>query len=348
MKSPLTKIMSSILTLFATAALLGCSDDSTTPTSDSQGSSETPSNAGTIARLRPVVDELLAPQAEIERLATDFVFVEGPVWIDDAEEPHLLFSDIPANRVYRWSESAGVTTFIDPVMPEDAKTGGRGGSNGLALDGNGRLVLCEHGNRRVARLEDDGSRATVADSYQGKRLNSPNDIVFLESGDAYFTDPPYGLAEQDEDPNKEQPHNGIYRLSTTGEVELMFSGQRRPNGIGLSPDENTLYVANSDAEQRTWFAYPIEADGSLGAQEVLLDLTDAMDPGVPDGLAVDEVGNIWGTGPGGVVIISPSGEHLGTVRTAELPANVGFGSDGYLYITARTSLYRVKTQVSGS
>ena len=307
---------------------------------------QTPAGEGeTIDRLDPRLDDLLAADAAVERVADGFQFIEGPVWVGDANDGHLLFSDIPGDTVYRWSEADGTSVFLNPVFLPELETGGQGGSNGLTLDLDGRVVLCEHGNRRLARIEADGSRVTLADRYGGRRLNSPNDIVYHSSGAAFFTDPPYGLASPDA---AELDWNGVYRLDPDGSVHLLADGQTRPNGIGLSPDERTLYVANSDGAARQWIAYPVDGDLGLGEGRVLLDLTDSADGGVPDGFAVDASGNLWASGPGGIVVISPEGDHLGTVRPGEQPANAAFGNDGMtLYITAQTGLYRIRTRVAG-
>ena len=300
---------------------------------------------GTIDRLDPRLDDLLAADAVVERIADGFQFIEGPVWVGGASDGHLLFSDIPGDTVYRWSEADGTSVFLNPVFLPELDTNGQGGSNGLTLDLEGRVVLSEHGNRRLARIEADGSRITLADRYEGRRLNSPNDVVYHSSGAAFFTDPPYGLASPDA---AELDWNGIYRLDPDGAVHLLADGQTRPNGIGLSPDERTLYVANSDGAARQWVAYPVNDDLGVGEGRVLLDLTDSADAGVPDGFAVDASGNLWASGPGGIVVISPEGDHLGTVRPLEQPANAGFGNDGRtLYITAQTGLYRIRTQVAG-
>ena len=322
--------------LLVTVAACGGGD----PADDSQS----PEPAASAPESVDQLDALLPADAAVERVAEGFQFIEGPVWVGDAVDGHLLFSDIPGDTVYRWSESDGTSVFLQPVLLPELETNGVGGSNGLTLDLEGRLVLCEHGNRRVARIEDDGSRITLADRYDGKRLNSPNDIVYHSTGAAFFTDPPYGLASPEAG---ELGFQGIYRLDPDGTVTLLSDIMTRPNGIGLSPDETTLYVANSDVE-RVWMAFPLSDDLNVGEGRVLLDLSASEDPGAPDGFAVDTQGNIWASGPGGVVIISPDGDHLGTIQTPELPANVAFGNDGHtLYMTSRTGLYRINTLVQG-
>jgi len=299
-------------------------------------------------RLVPTFDLLVPVDAVVEKVAGGFQFTEGPVWMP-GQPGGLLFSDIPANTVYRWREGDGSEVYLHPVMPDDSDTGGFGGSNGLALDSKGRLILCEHGNRRVARIEDDGSRTTLADRYENQRLNSPNDIVFHSTGAAFFTDPPYGLEDQDESPAKEQSHNGIYRLDLDGAVTLVSAGQTRPNGIGLSPDERTLYVANSDGvPNQLWMSYPVLDDLTLGEGAVFFDANEMEQPGWPDGLALDRSGNVYATGPGGVLVLDASGQHLGTIALDEVPTNAGWGDDGKtLYITAHTSLYRIKLSTEG-
>jgi gluconolactonase len=308
-------------------------------------------SVGTILRLDSALNVLVPIDATIEKVAGGFEFIEGPVWMP-GPQGRLLFSDIPANTVYSWSEDSGLQVLLNPVKHDDSDIGGVGGSNGLALDAEGRLILCEHGNRRVARMEADGSRTTLADRYDGKRLNSPNDIVFHSSGAAFFTDPPYGLEEQDADPAKEQSHNGIYRLDADGKVTLLATGQSRPNGIGLSPDEHTVYVANSDwPASPLWMSYPVLGDLTLGDATVLFDasgMTSDTYNGTPDGLTLDRTGNIYATGPGGVLIFNAQGKHLGTIELNEVAANVGWGDDGKtLYITASTSLYRIKLTADG-
>lgn len=308
-------------------------------------------SAGSVVRLDPALDAIVPIDAVVEKVAGDFLFIEGPVWMPGSPG-RILFSDIPASTVYSWSEDGGLDVFLQPVTPDDSETGASGGSNGLALDTEGRLVLCEHGNRRVARLENDGSRTTLADHYNDKRLNSPNDIIFHSTGAAFFTDPPYGLEGLDESPAKEQPHNGIYRLDLDGTVTLLSAGQTFPNGIGLSPDERTLYVANSDSPLRPHLmAYPVSDDLTLGEATVLFDasgLTGEIYNGTPDGLTLDRSGNIYASGPGGVMVLNAQGKHLGTIELDEVAANVGWGDDGKtLYISASTSLYRIKLTAEG-
>ena len=301
--------------------------------------------AGGILRVDPRLDALVPADARIEKLADGFVFTEGPVWIQS--ESRLLFSDVRANAIYQWTEAEGAGPFIDPVFEGDV-TGRRSiSSNGLTLDAEGRLIICEHGNRLISRLEADGTRTTLVDRYEGKRLNSPNDAVYSTDGWLYFTDPPYGLEGLEESPMRELDFNGIYRLSPDGELELLFADQTRPNGIALSPDETTLYVANSDANDKVWYAYDLGDDG-LSNRRVFYDVNDQVAPGAADGMTVDLAGNIFATGPGGVWIFAPDGTHLGSIQPDEVPANVGWGDDGRtLYMTAQTGLYRIRLTTEG-
>jgi len=304
---------------------------------------------GTVERLDPRFDALIPPGTELEVVADGFGFSEGPVWV--RKEGHLLFSDIPNNRVMRWHEQEGLSEFLKPsgYTGTDERRGGLG-SNGLTLDSRGQLILCQHGDRRIARLDKDGSFETIADRFMGRRLNSPNDAVFKSNGDLYFTDPPYGLPRGDQDPSKEIPFQGVYRLGTDGQLTLLTSDLSRPNGIAFSPDEKTLYVANSDPERALWMAYPVKEDGTLAPGRVLRDVTLLVGKrkGLPDGLKVDARGHIWATGPGGVLVLTPEGDHLGTLRTGEATGNCAWGNDGsVLYITASMYLMRVRTTTQG-
>ena len=304
---------------------------------------------GKFERLDPRFDELVPKDAAIERLADGYDWAEGPAW--DRKHRYLVFSDIPPNLVIKWEPGLGSTVFLKPSGYTGAEArGGEPGSNGLAFDSAGRLVLCEHGDRRVARLETDGSKTTLADRFEGKRFNSPNDLAYSSAGDLFFTDPPYGLEGQNNDPKKELPFNGVYRLSKDGKLTLLTKEMSYPNGVALSPDERTLYVANSDPAKAIWMAFELKDDGTLGAGRVFADFTSQVGKakGLPDGLKVDAHGNLFATGPGGVLVFSPDGKHLGTIATGEATANCGWGEDGStLYITADMYLLRVKTATKG-
>ena len=313
------------------------------------GEKETYPSLGTIERLDPRIDRIVPRDARIEKLAEGFDWSEGPVW--NKKDRSLLFSDVPRNTVFQWSEGKEVHVFLNPSgYTGSAPRGGEPGSNGLLRDAEGRLVLCQHGDRRVARLESDGF-TTLADRYQGKRFNSPNDGVYKSNGDLYFTDPPYGLPRQNNDPMKELPFNGVYRVAKDGTVTLLARDLTFPNGIAFSPDEKTLYVANSDSKNPVWTAFNVQDDGTLGKSRVFFDATSlakAGKKGLPDGMKVDASGNLFATGPGGVLIFSPDGTHLGTLNTGEATANCGWGDDGStLYITADMYLCRIRLTTKG-
>ena len=307
---------------------------------------------GQVTRVDPALDALIPRGATIERLADGFEWAEGPEW--RASGGYLVFTDIPRNTIYRWSDEDGLGVFLRP-----AGFAGRGtppgeelGSNGLAFDAQDRLVMADHGNRQIARLDEKVFlKAPLAERFQGRRLNSPNDLVYHSSGDLYFTDPPYGLGGRNRDPAKELEYNGVYRLRPTGELTLLTREMTFPNGIALSPDERTLYVAQSDPARPVIMAYPLAADGSVGAGRVLFDATSLATPGrkgLPDGLAVDRQGNLFATGPGGVLVITAEGRHLGTIETGEATANCAFGDDGStLYMTADMYLLRIRTSTRG-
>ncbi len=310
---------------------------------------ETPT-LGTIERLDPRLDQIVPRDARVERIAEGFDWSEGPVW--DRRGGFLLFSDVPRNTVFKWQQGKGVSVFLKPSgYTGTTPRGGEPGSNGLLMDAQGRLTLCQHGDRRVARLDAGGTVATLADRYDGKRFNSPNDGVFKSNGDLYFTDPPYGLIGLNADPAKELDFNGVYRLSAgDGKVTLLTRELTFPNGIAFSPDEKTLYVANSDPKKAIWTAFPVRDDGTLGAGRVFGDVTSSVrsKPGLPDGMKVDQAGNLFATGPGGVLIFAPDGTHLGTLATGQKTANCGWGEDGtVLYITADMYLGRIKLTTKG-
>lgn len=305
---------------------------------------------GSIEALDPQLHTLIPVEAKIEKLASGFDWSEGPVWIKSGG--YLVFSDVPSNTVYRWTPGQGVTVHLQPSGYTGAEPrGGEPGSNGLTVDSKGRLVLCEHGDRRVGRVEKDGRHVTLVDRYQGKRFNSPNDLVYHSSGDLYFTDPPYGLVGNMDDPKKELSFQGVYRLKPDGKLTLLTDQVTRPNGIALSPDEKTLYVAVSDPKIPVIMAYDVQPDGTVTKGRVFFDMMPFMKPenkGLPDGLKVDQKGNLFATGPGGVFVITAAGRHLGTIHTGEATANCNWGDDGStLYITADMYLARVRTKTRG-
>lgn len=310
----------------------------------------TPAPLGSIERKDPRIDDLVPKDAKIMIIAEGFDWSEGPVW--RRSERDLLFSDVPKNIVYRWQKGKGIARFLSPSgYTGTVPRGGEPGSNGLLLDPLGRLVLCQHGDRRLARLEPNGTFLTLADRYEGKRFNSPNDGVFNTRGDLYFTDPPYGLLKNNNDPAKELDFNGVYKLEHSGKLTLLTKEMTYPNGIALSPDEKTLYVANSDPKKALWMAYDVATDGTIGKGKVFADVTSQVapgNPGLPDGMKVDAKGNLFATGPGGVLIFSPDGTHLGTLKTGEATANCGWGEDGsVLYITADMYLCRIELSTKG-
>jgi gluconolactonase len=304
-----------------------------------------------IERLDPALDALIAPDARIELLADGFDWTEGPVWQKGGG--YLLFSDIPRNTIHRWKEGQGVSVYMRPAGYAGSTPFGRElGSNGLTFDPGGELVMADHGNRQVSRVDSVKFTKTVlADRYNGSRLNSPNDLVFNRAGDLFFTDPPYGLSKLNDDPAKELDFNGVYRLSHAGALTLLTRALTFPNGIALSPDERTLYVAVSDPARPIWMAYEFRADGSLTKGHVFFDasaLAKAGRQGLPDGMKVDAAGNVFASGPGGILVFSPSGKHLGTIATGETTANCAFGDDGMtLYMTANHTLMRVRLRTKG-
>jgi gluconolactonase len=304
---------------------------------------------GRILRDTPQLDNLIAADARIEVLASGIAWSEGPVWIKDGG--YLLFSDIPRNSTMKWNEKEGLSLFMKPsgytgIGPYSAEPG----SNGLILDSEGRLVSCEHGDRRISVLTKGGGKRTLVDNYQGKRLNSPNDAVYKSNGDLYFTDPPYGLPKQADDPSRELDFCGVFRLSKAGAVTLLTKEMSRPNGIAFSPDEKTLYVANSDPQKAVWMAFPVNADGTLGSGHVFADVT-AMGkdhPGLPDGMKIDRAGNLFATGPGGIHVFTAEGKRIGRIDTGQRTSNCNWGDDGStLYITADSYVCRLRTKTKG-
>lgn len=306
---------------------------------------------GNIERLDARLDKLIPVNASLEKLAEGFEWTEGPLWFPT--EKAVLFTDIPKNTIYQWQEKKGLSIFLRPAgYTGDDPPGAELGANGLFLDAEGRLTMCDHGNRSVSRLNMENFTKTVLTSaYKSKRLNSPNDGIFKSNGDLYFTDPPYGLYKLNDDPQKELDFNGVYRLSAAGELTLLTKALTFPNGIAFSPDEKTLYVAVSDPEKAVWMAFDVKADGTLENDRVFYDATDfvkAGKKGLPDGIAIDKSGNLFATGPGGVNIFSADGTLLGRIDTGQATSNCAFGDDGSsLYITADMYLCRIRLAIKG-
>ena len=313
---------------------------------------------GSVERLDPLFNKLVPKDAKIEILAEGYVWSEGPVWISAGD--FLLYSDVPANKIYKWKEGEGASVYLDPSGYTPSKPrSGESGSNGLTLDKNGNLIICQHGDRRVARMNApiDSPRAeykTLAGKYQGKRFNSPNDLAYNQKGELYFTDPPYGLVQKEKDPKREIDFQGVYLLRKNGKVALVGKDLERPNGITLSPDEKTLYVANSHGPRPIWMSYELKQNGMAKKGKVFFDSTayrkkHPSRQGGNDGMKVDVDGNVWATGPGGVLVFSPQGKHLGTILTGERTANCAFGDDGStLYMTADMYLMRIRTSTKGN
>ena len=321
-----------------------------------------PALAQDIQKLDPALEQLVGPDSKLERIATGFnKWTEGPVW---THEGTLLFAEIPANNIDLWIPGKGASVFMHPSGYTGAEPfkGPEPGSNGMILDPDGRVSVAGHARRNVWRMESLDPKAQItilADSYQGKKLNSPNDLVYKSDGSLYFTDPPYGLpTQEDNDPQKELQVNGVYRIPgarhqkpgtepARDQLQLVIKDLPRPNGICFSRDEKYLYIA--DSGKKIWMRYRVQPDGSVTDGALFLDASHDSTPGGPDGIRVNKKGNLYGAGPGGVWIISPEGKHLGTIKVPETVSNVAWGDkDGKtLYITASTSVYRIKLKVPG-
>ncbi len=276
------------------------------------------------------IQGILDANSTLEKIANGFRFIEGPIW---HPEGFLLFSDIPENTIYKWQPNEGVTVFRKPS----------GNANGNTLDLQNRLITAEHSNRRVSRTENNGEIVTLVSEYQGKKLNSPNDVVVKSDGGLYFTDPPYGIKSEEE----ELGFYGVYRLSANGELTLLVDDFIRPNGIAFSPDETQLYI--NDSQEGHIRVFDVQPDGTLTNGRLFATQKNPDKRGVPDGMKVDIQGNIYSTGPGGVWVFSPSGEKLGLIETPETAANLAWGDADYktLYITATSSLYRIRLNIQG-
>jgi gluconolactonase len=308
---------------------------------------------GKIIQNDPELSKLLSIDDKLEVLGEGFEWSEGPVWIKEGN--YLLFSDVPTNIIYKWKAGEKITEFLKPsgytgLMPYSNEPG----SNGLTLSNDGKyLIACEHGDRRVTKmpLAGKGGKFTLADNWDGKRFNSPNDVVESKSGNIYFTDPPYGLPDFVDDKSREIEYFGVYKIAPNKKVTLEIKDLIRPNGVALSPDQKTLYVAQSDVKAYI-MSYPIKPNGSIGTGKLLFDasyLNQQGLQGAPDGLKIDEKGNIFTTGPGGVLILNPNGKLLGRIETGAATANLAWGEDGStLFITADMYLLKIKTKTKGA
>ena len=314
-----------------------------------QGEVEYPTT-GSVERLDPRMDQIIAPGVLPEIVADSFDWSEGPLWLPEQEK--LVFSDIPQNTVYQWSEKGGLNTYLSPSgYTGTLRRGGETGSNGLLRDPGGRLVLCQHGDRRIARMDaslenPQATFITLADKWQGKRFNSPNDAVYNNKGELFFTDPAYGLELRWEDPNREIEFAGVYKLNINGEVILLIDSIPAPNGIGLSPDQGRMIVASS-GKDASWYEYRLAADGSLTDGRVFFDARELKKTrkGSPDGLVVRDDGIIFASGPGGILVFTPEAVHLGTILTGQATSNCTLDADGnYLYMTADMFLMRIPLQ----
>lgn len=323
------------------AVLTGCSN---TPPSTPGPAAASP-GAGRIVRFDPAFDLLVPKDAVIEKVAGGFEFTEGPLW---RPEGVLWFSDVTGNVLRSVTPSGQVNPLIQKAGGESsAPPGSFIGPNGMIADQDGYVLLCQHTNRRIVRVAKDLTITPYLEKFEGKRFNSPNDLVYRADGTLYFTDPPYGLLKQDDDPAKELKFNGVFRYAK-GKLTAEIRDLNRPNGLALSPDGKTLYVANSDPQKRIWMRYDVAADGSISNGRLFADVTAEKEAGLPDGFKVDSQGNIWASGPAGIWVFSPDGKHLGTLKTPEVPANCNWGDDGRtLYITAVNSVYRIKLAVLG-
>lgn len=336
------------LLLIGLCLCFSCKDPSQQKQQENQQVEKTKyETVGSVERIDPAIDALIDRNAFIEVLAEGYQWTEGPVWI--ANGNYLLYSEIPSNSIYKWSEEEGASLFIRPSGYTGARErGGESGSNGLILDADGRLVLCQHGDRRMARLATSLDAPapqfeTIVDRHEGKRFNSPNDAIYDSQGNLYFTDPPYGLEGYITDPEKEIDFQGVYRFSNEGVLSLLTDKLSRPNGLALSPDESILYVANSDPDRAIWMAYTLDTNGAISEEKLFYDATGSAGKGLPDGMKIDRAGNIYATGPGGVFVFQSNGKLLGKINSGEATSNCAFdATQKTLYMTCDDYLMRIK------
>jgi gluconolactonase len=325
--------------------LIACNNSQTTKPTEMNNK-----KAGTIERLDSSINNIIAPGAQAEIIAEGLDWSEGPVWVES--QKMLLFSDVPRDTIFKWTEEKGKEVYLTPSGYTDTiKRGGEMGSNGLALDNDGKLILCQCGNRQIARMDapfdkPEPKYISLANNYQGKKFNSPNDVIVTSKGELFFTDPPYGLEKQMDDPKKEIPFQGVYKVKTNGEVVLVTDLLTRPNGIAFLPGEKTLIVANSDPDNPNWYAFDVAADDSFTNSRVFYSAAgyDKSLKGLPDGMKIDKNGNVFATGPGGVWIFNSTGKLLGKIKLTDAPAsNCAFSADEKtLYITNDMYILRLK------
>jgi gluconolactonase len=332
--------------LLACLGLMAACNNNEQPKAEEQTSSG--KTIGTIEKMDPALDAIISPNAKAEILAEGFDWSEGPLWIEKINA--LIFSDVPQNIVYKWTAEKGKEVYLTPSgYTDSAKRGGEMGSNGLTLDNNGNLVLCQHGNRQIARMTSGVDNpqplfATLAGKYKGMRFNSPNDVVFNSKGEIFFTDPIYGLETQsDTDPKKETPYNGVYKVKTNGEVVLLIDSITRPNGIAFTPDEKKLIVACSDPEKPNWYIFDMDENGAKNGRIFYSCALEEKLPGLPDGLKIDKNGNIFASGPGGIRVFNPEGKMLGMLKLDNPASNCAFSPDQKtLYVTNDMYVLRLK------
>ena len=337
-------VRKSLILVVMLAAAGGCARTEAPRTEPAPVASPAPTAA--VTRLDPALDALVPADAVVEKVAGGFQFTEGPLW--RPSEGRLWFSDVVGNVLRAVTPTGEVEVLIEQAAgPSTAPAGSYIGPNGLLAEPAGTVLMTQHFNRQIVRVGADRKTTTVVDRFEGKRLNSPNDLAYGPGGALYFTDPPFGLVGQDQDPAKELGFNGVYRFAG-GRLTALVRDLGRPNGIAFSPDLRTMYVSNTEATRKVIMAYDVAADGSVSKARVFADGTANSAPGMPDGVKVDTKGNVYATMPGGVWVIAPDGRHLGTITAPEVAANVAWGDDGRtLYITAETSVYRVKLKAGG-
>jgi len=331
---------------FAALAALAAAVSGCNPANARDRAPATTAATGAIVRVDPALDAIVPANATVEKVAGGFQFTEGPLW--RPSEKRLWFSDVLGNVLRAVTPEGQVEVLIEHAAGHStAPAGSYIGPNGLLAEKGGAVLMAQHASRRIVRIGADRQMTVVVDRFDGRRLNSPNDLAYGPGGALYFTDPPFGLVKQDEDPAKELDFNGVYRFAG-GQIGALVRDLGRPNGIAFSPDLRTMYVSNTEAARKVIMAYDVSSDGTVANGRIFADGTAVTAPGMPDGLKVDTRGNVFATMPGGIWVIAPDGRHLGTIRAPEVAANCGWGDDGRtLYITAETSVYRIRLNAAG-